>query len=39
MGTFSKPGLTRGEERLVDKSGIAINNANKPVKLSLQTRR
>ena len=27
MGTFSKPGLTRGEERLVDKSGIAINNA------------
>ena len=27
MGTFSKPGLTRGEERLVDKSGIAINQA------------
>ena len=27
MGTFSKPGLTRGEERLVDKSGIAINKA------------
>lgn len=27
MGTFSKPGLTRGEERLVDQSGIAINQA------------